>query len=90
MEPHSITNPVRMKLLYTTVEAARLLGVGRSTVYLLMGEGRLESVKVGGLRRIPAAALEEYVEALRKDQKESVPGRSARSCGAVLRYPTTG
>lgn len=52
------------KLLYTTSEAAELLGVGRSTLYLLLGQGSTGSVKIGALRRISAAALQAYVERL--------------------------
>jgi excisionase family DNA binding protein len=52
-------------LLLTTVEAARRLGCGRTTVYELMTSGELESVKVGRLRRVPADALTEYVARMR-------------------------
>lgn len=50
------------KLLYTTAEAAKVLGIGRSTLYLLLGRGEIESVKIGALRRIPPTALDAYVE----------------------------
>lgn len=53
------------KLLYTPAEAARVLGMSRTNLYRLLGSGEVESLKIGGLRRIPAAALGEYVEALR-------------------------
>jgi excisionase family DNA binding protein len=52
------------KLLYTAEEAAELLGIGRSTFYLLLASGEVDSVKIGVLRRIPAAALDRYVERL--------------------------
>jgi excisionase family DNA binding protein len=52
------------KLLYTTSEAAELLGVGRSTLYLLLSQGAIESVKIGALRRVSGAALQAYVERL--------------------------
>ena len=52
-------------LLLTVVEAARLLGVGRSTAYELLGSGELESVHIGRSRRVPLAAVENYVESLR-------------------------
>ncbi|MGH7693089.1 MAG: helix-turn-helix domain-containing protein [Candidatus Dormibacteria bacterium] len=50
------------KLLYTTAEAAKVLSIGRSTLYLLLGRGEIESVKVGALRRISPSALDSYVE----------------------------
>lgn len=52
-------------LLLTVVEAARLLGVGRSTAYELLASGELESVHIGRSRRIPVAAVESYVAGLR-------------------------
>jgi excisionase family DNA binding protein len=42
-------------------EAAEHLGVGRTTVYRLMGEGMLTSIKIGRCRRIPIASIAEYV-----------------------------
>jgi excisionase family DNA binding protein len=51
-------------VLLTAEEAAEALRVGRSKVYDLMRTGRLRSVKVDGLRRIPIAALEEFVRRL--------------------------
>ncbi|MGH9056559.1 MAG: excisionase family DNA-binding protein, partial [Acidimicrobiales bacterium] len=42
--------------------AAKALGIGRSTLYLLLGRGEIESVKIGALRRISPTALDTYVE----------------------------
>ncbi len=44
-------------------EAARLLGVCRDTVYVLMRAGRLRSVKVGRARLIPMSAIEDLLSA---------------------------
>ena len=52
------------KLLLTVREAAEALGIGRSKVYDLMNRGALRSVYIDGCRRIPAAAVEEYVAEL--------------------------
>ena len=52
------------RLLYTAQEAADALHVSRSKVYDLLRSGRLRSVKIGGLRRIPADALAELVAEL--------------------------
>jgi excisionase family DNA binding protein len=49
------------QLLYTPEGAAAKLASGRTTVYELIRSGELRSVKIGRSRRIPAAALEEYV-----------------------------
>jgi excisionase family DNA binding protein len=53
------------KLLLTAIEAAEVLGVGRSTVYELIAAGQIESVRIGRSRRIPRAALVAYVARLR-------------------------
>lgn len=49
------------KLLLSPVEAAAHLSLGRSKIYELMRLGQLRSVKIGGCRRIPRAALAEFV-----------------------------
>jgi len=54
-----------MRLLYTVAEVADMLAVSRQKVYDLFNAGELESVKVGGSRRIPHQALEAFVESLR-------------------------
>jgi excisionase family DNA binding protein len=60
-------------LLLTVEQAARRLNVGRSTLYALLQTGRLESVTVGRLRRVPAEALSEFVHSLRDRQKGANP-----------------
>jgi len=51
-------------LLLTPVQAAQALGVGRSTVYELMREQTLPSVRIGSARRVRVADLEAYVAGL--------------------------
>lgn len=53
------------RLLYTPAEVAEVLGFSRSRVYRLLAAGDIESVQVGGVRRIPAGALVAYVDGLR-------------------------
>jgi len=52
-------------LLVTAQQAARSLSICRTKVYELLRNGELESVRIGTSRRIPAAALTEYIERLR-------------------------
>jgi excisionase family DNA binding protein len=54
-------------LLLRPEDAARALGVGRTKVYELMRSGALRSVRVGGLRRVPVAALNEFVIRLEEE-----------------------
>ena len=51
-------------LLFTAEEAAEILKVGRCKVFDLLRTGDLRSIKIGGSRRIPRSALEEYVARL--------------------------
>lgn len=56
----------------TVEEAARRLGVGRTTMYALLASGEIPSVTVGRLRRIPAEALNEYVAARTQPARSTV------------------
>ena len=49
------------RLVVDVIEAARRLGVSRSTVFALISAGRLRTIKVGRRRLIPVAALVEFV-----------------------------
>ena len=51
-------------LLLTPVEAARVLGIGRTKVYELITTGRLRSVRLDGCRRITPEDLAAFVAQL--------------------------
>ncbi len=55
------------KLLYTVAEVQALTGLGKSKLYDLIRDGSLESVKVGGCRRIPADSLVEFIASLPRE-----------------------
>jgi excisionase family DNA binding protein len=55
------------KLLLTPEEAAEVLGLSRCTVYDLIRLRAIVSVKIGRARRIPAAAVRQYVERLTEE-----------------------
>ena len=50
--------------LYTVVQVATILGVGRSKVYELLYAGELKSVKIGASRRVRYSDLGDYVRYL--------------------------
>ena len=52
------------KLAYRIPEAVEATGLGRTTLYRLIKEGRLEAVKVGSSTLITRRALEDYLERL--------------------------
>jgi len=55
------------KLLLRPSEAAAHLSIGRSKVYELMRLGQLRSVKIGGSRRIPQAALADFIATITEE-----------------------
>jgi len=66
-------HPSPTKLLYTPLEAAALLSLGRSTIYLLMARNQIRSVRIGGSRRIPATALHDYLTTLTQTDGTAAP-----------------
>lgn len=49
-------------LMVSPTEAARLLGIGRSTMYELLKIGAIPYKRIGADRRIPFVALKAYAE----------------------------
>lgn len=72
--PESLGNPplsrATDRLSYSIGEVAELTGLGRTTLYQLIGQGELPSCKVGRRRLIRAADLEAFLDGA---------GRPARS-----------
>jgi excisionase family DNA binding protein len=52
------TNP----LVIDVVEAGRRLGIGRSAAYQAVHAGQIPSVRIGGLIKVPVAALERMLD----------------------------
>ena len=61
------------RLLLTVEEAADRLGIGRSLMYELMGDGHIASIHVGRLRRVPLESLTDFVAALRHQARQPDP-----------------
>ena len=66
-------------LLLTVEEAASLLRIGRNTCYELVRQGRVPSVRLGRLIRVPRHALVNWL------------GQEASSCiaPAVVKFPSS-
>lgn len=56
------------RILYPAHEVAEQLGVGMTTAKELIRSGKLRSIKIGRARRVPADALQEYVQQLDAEQ----------------------
>jgi excisionase family DNA binding protein len=54
-------------VVYTVEEAAQALKISRWKIFDLIRTNQLRSVKIGGLRRIPSTAIEEYITRLLKE-----------------------
>lgn len=84
--PAAVAGPPAMpggpeRLLLSVVQAAGVLGVGRTTAYQLIRAGELEVVHVGRSVRVPADALPDLVCRLRAGRRggPAVLGYSAGS-----------
>lgn len=53
-----------LPMLYTPVQAARVLGVSRSQIYVLLKRGQLGSVHIGRSRRIAKQHVTQFIENL--------------------------
>jgi excisionase family DNA binding protein len=76
MTAHSESEPKRLRdvlasdpLLLTPEEAAKVLRLGRTTVYALMKAGELRPVRIGRSCRLARAELERYVNRLQPDRR---------------------
>jgi len=67
--PSTAPQVVNDARLLTVEEAARRLSLGRTTLYALLKDGQITSVRVGRLRRIPAEALDTYTARLIAEQE---------------------
>lgn len=50
-------------LAYRINDAARVAGLGRTKIYQLIADGRLQAIRVGGRRLIPAWSLRSLIGA---------------------------
>jgi excisionase family DNA binding protein len=65
------------RLLLTPEEAAKVLRIGRTTVYALMKSGELHPVHIGRSCRISQAELERYVRRLQAPLSRPHPSPDA-------------
>ncbi|MBE9169877.1 helix-turn-helix domain-containing protein [Pleurocapsales cyanobacterium LEGE 06147] len=58
MTPNDTPEP----LAYSVADACRVSSIGRTRLYQLIGEGRLQARKIGKRTLIPAASLRALIE----------------------------
>lgn len=54
----------REKLTYTMKEASLALGIGKTSLWKAMSDGRLAAIKLGSRTLIPAEALRQWIASL--------------------------
>lgn len=71
-------------LLLTIPDAARVLAIGRTTMYELVADGAIEVVHIGRCARVPTDAIRDFLMQLRHTACEPPPTtrRSATSSEA--------
>jgi excisionase family DNA binding protein len=65
-----IKAPAADRQLYRVTDVMRMLSMSRSVIYEQLRSGRLRSVRQGRSRRIPAAAIAEYVALLEREAEQ--------------------
>ncbi len=63
------TPPDQPRELLRVEQAAARLAIGRTSMFALLKSDAVESVKVGGLRRVPADAITAYINHLADTQR---------------------
>jgi excisionase family DNA binding protein len=77
-DPHRLRDvPAGDPLLLTPEKAAKLLSVGRTTVYALIKAGDLQPVHIGRSCRLARAELERYVRML-QNPPQAAPAQHRR------------
>ncbi|WP_341712137.1 helix-turn-helix domain-containing protein [Erythrobacter sp.] len=65
----ALIEPIAMRVR----DACRYLGIGRSTLYVLIGQGELDIVKLGSSTLILTASLQSLIERRREPRHNTQP-----------------
>lgn len=57
-------------------DACKMTGIGRSKLYLLIAEGKIETIKIGSMTLIPVSSLEALLETNRPESKARCRART--------------
>lgn len=67
--PEQRARSMPARKLLTVEEAAEQLGIGRTSMYRLVRNGGIESVRIGRLRRVPTDAITNYISRLTANEQ---------------------
>jgi excisionase family DNA binding protein len=65
-------------LLHSIQSSTQILGIGRSSLYGLIGEGKICTVKIGRRTLIPDREIRRYVESLILPQDKTIVAGTGR------------
>ena len=65
---------IRQQLVLTIQQAAEMLAVSKSTLYRLINNGEIETIRIGSLQRIRPSALDRYLDRNERDGRERQAG----------------
>jgi excisionase family DNA binding protein len=57
-------DPTKQPILVTVAELATMLNLGRTATWELVRQHKIKSIKIGRTRRVPVAAIQEYIDRL--------------------------
>jgi len=57
-----------LKMLCRVEEAAAMLSIGRTAAWELVRKRKIKSVKIGRTRRVPVAAIQDYIGQLLENE----------------------
>jgi len=57
-------DPTKQPILVTVAELATMLNLGRTATWELVRKHKIKSIKIGRTRRVPVAAIQEYIDRL--------------------------
>jgi len=77
----------RERLLLTVVEAASMLGVGRTKAYELIAGGELQVVHIGRAARVPLVAVRRYVDGLVSQGRRTIRSAPLRESASQPPLP---
>lgn len=63
--------------LVSIVAAGKALGISRNTVFSLLSKGKLDYVRIGRRRLVPADAIEKFIAANLVGKQANKAGRAA-------------
>ena len=86
----NITLQTDERRVFSVVEAAAVLGISRSKIYEFIAAGEIRSIHIGRLRKIPVAAIDEFIASRESDPQPRDPWHCPAKWGQAPIAPGVG